>query len=127
MPPCRSTAPISICTRRTASQHGVVDTRDTLFLADGFVDFNQELIDLVIDPKPKDFSLFSAQAPLHVEWRLKDPAIYPGAAAWLRLGSAAALGALATPLAALLPLIEPGDGQGSVYCSGLVSTLDQAR
>lgn len=108
-------------------EHALVDTRDTLFVADGFIDFNQELIDLVIDPKPKDFSLFSARAPLHLKGRLADPAIYPGESVWLKLGTAAALGALATPLAALLPLIEPGDNQGSVYCHGLVSDVNRAR
>lgn len=105
----------------------VFDTSDTLFLADGFVDFNQELIGLTIEPKPKDFSIFSTRSPLHIEGSLQEPSIYPGAGPLLSRGiAAAALAALAPP-AALLPLIEPGTGEDSVYCQGLVATLDKAR
>ena len=40
----------------------LLDTPDTLFLADGFVDFNQESMDLVIEPQPKDFSIFTLRS-----------------------------------------------------------------
>lgn len=106
---------------------GLVDTSDTLFLADGSVDFDREMLDLVIDPRPKDFSLFSARAPLFVKGRFASPSLTPGPTAWLKLGAAPVLGATLTPLAALLPLIEPGDGKEPVYCRGLVDKLDEAR
>ena len=106
----------------------VIDTSDTLFLADGFVDFNQELIGVTIEPRPKDVSLFSLRSPLYIEGRLKEPSVYPGASGIIVRGAAAVLlGAAATPLAALLPFIEPPSGEDSVYCKGLVETLEKAR
>lgn len=106
----------------------VVDTSDSLFLGDGFIDFNQELIGVKVLPKPKDISLFSLRSPLHIEGRLKQPEIYPGSSGILLRGVAAvALGVGATPLAALLPLIDPPAGGDSVYCSGLIEAMNKAR
>jgi hypothetical protein len=43
-----------------------------------------------------------------------------------RGAAALGLGLLAGP-AALIPLIEPGLGQDSVYCQGLVEAMKKAR
>jgi hypothetical protein len=34
---------------------------------------------------------------------------------------------IATPVAALLPLIEPGTGEDTVYCNGLIDAIDRAQ
>jgi uncharacterized protein involved in outer membrane biogenesis len=110
----------------------VVDTDDTLFLSEGAIDFTQESLDLVIDPKPKDLSLFSARAPLHIQGTLAEPRVRPGQSAIIR--GAASLAMLpAAPLAALIPLLNPedaeesGDDRQNVYCSGLVDAVNEAR
>lgn len=104
----------------------VIDTTDTLFLADGTIDFGQEQLDLVIEPRPKDFTLFSLRAPLHIDGQMSDPAFSVGDALMAR-GLAIAALAAAAPVTALIPLLDPASGEDSVYCGGLVEVIDRAR
>ncbi|QEA39777.1 AsmA family protein [Pistricoccus aurantiacus] len=104
----------------------LIDTSDTLFLADGNIYFASETLNVVIEPRPKDFSLLSLRAPVHVEGKMQDPSFIPGGALMGR-GIAAAALAAATPIAGLIPLIEPGTGEGSTYCDGLTEAIDRAR
>jgi uncharacterized protein involved in outer membrane biogenesis len=110
----------------------VVDTDDTLFLGDGTIDFTREGLDLTIDPKPKDLSLFSARAPIYIQGTLKEPKIRPGESAIIR--GAASLAMLpAAPLTALMSLLNPDNGdekdkaRQNLYCSGLADAINQAR
>jgi uncharacterized protein involved in outer membrane biogenesis len=104
----------------------VADTDDTIFLGAGSIDFTQERLELIIDPKPKDLSLFSARAPLHVKGSFKDPAIFPAASALLR--GAVSLALLpSAPIAALISLLEEEDDEENVHCSGLVDAINEAR
>ncbi|MGQ7847097.1 AsmA family protein [Granulosicoccus sp. 3-233] len=105
----------------------VIDTDDTVFLADGTVDFNDESLDLTIEPHPKDVSLLAAQTAVEIGGTLTDPAILPGKSLPLRVAASAILASVAGPAAALLPFLESGSGEGSPYCSGLASSLDEAR
>ncbi|MFD2189754.1 AsmA family protein [Pistricoccus aurantiacus] len=104
----------------------LVDTSDTLFLADGRFYFASETLDVVIEPRPKDFSLMSLRSPVHIEGDLQGPSFAPGGALMGRGAAAVALAA-ATPLAGLIPLIEPGTGEDSVYCNGLTEAINRAR
>jgi hypothetical protein len=52
--------------------------------------------------------------------------VAPGEELMARALATAALAA-AAPVAALIPLIEPGTGDDSVYCNGLVEAIDRAR
>ncbi len=110
----------------------VVDTEDTVFLGKGSIDFNNEQLDLIIDPKPKDLSLFSARAPLHIEGSLKKPTFTPGATAILR--GAASLALLpSAPIAGLYSLLQSEQEEQkdnthvNVHCSGLVDAINEAR
>lgn len=104
----------------------VVDSRDTVFLGTGTIDFTTERLDLVIDPKPKDISLFSARAPLHIEGMFGAPDFTPGSSAILR--GAASLAMLpAAPIASLVALLEEEENQKNIHCSGLVEAINQAR
>ncbi len=106
----------------------LVDTTDTLFTADGFINFVQERLHIVITPKPKDASLFSAPVPLHIEGRLQNPDIYPEPEPLFGQGAlATVLGALAAPLQGLLPLLQPESDKESIYCTGLVEAINAAR
>ncbi len=105
----------------------VMDTDDTAFLADGTVDFKDEALDLTIEPHPKDASLLAAQTSVKVGGTLMDPSILPGQTLPLRVAASAILASVAGPAAALLPFLESGSGDSSPYCSGLASSLDDAR
>jgi len=104
-----------------------VDTSDTLFTVSGTFDLAKETLDLTVQPRPKDVSLFSARSPLRVAGTFNAPEFYPDASSLASRGAVAVgLGLLAGP-AALIPLIEPGLGQDSVYCQGLVKAMESAR
>ncbi len=104
----------------------VMDTRDTVFLVEGAVDFNDESINLLAEPHPKDFSLLAAQTSWKLEGTLDSPGIGSGDRLTQRAAAAAVLAGLAAPVAALLPLLSPGDGQNSPYCDGLATSLQQS-
>lgn len=107
----------------------VVDTNDTVFLGKGTIDFASEALDVVIDPNPKDLSLFSARAPLHIGGRFSDPDIVPGASAILR--GAVSLALLpSAPIASLISLLaedDGGSGRKNAHCTGLVDAINEAR
>lgn len=108
----------------------VVDTDDTLFLGEGSINFSQEELDLVIDPKPKDLSLFSARAPLHITGPFVKPRLRPGASAIIRGGASLAM-LPAAPIAALIALVEDNNATqksaDSTYCSSFVEAIHKAR
>ncbi|HWP20188.1 MAG TPA: AsmA family protein [Burkholderiaceae bacterium] len=92
---------------------GVIDTPDTTLLVDGTVALGDERLALVVRARPKDFTPLSLRSPIRIEGSFSDPAVRPeGKALGLKLLGAAALAAV-NPLAALIPLIDPGErGQG---------------
>lgn len=97
----------------------LIDTADTNIIGKGTIDLGKEAVDLTFETRPKDPSLFSSRAPLYVAGTLKSPefsvdkTVIAG-----RIGAAVALGILATPLAALIPLIETGPGKDT-NCAAL--------
>ncbi|HTP97530.1 MAG TPA: AsmA family protein, partial [Burkholderiales bacterium] len=99
-----------------------VDTSDSNISGSGSVNLRDETLDLTLTPLPKNPSVLSLRAPLHLTGSFAAPDIgvdKPTVA--LRAGGALLLGAF-NPLAALLPLIEPGPGRDS-DCAGLGRTL----
>ena len=102
----------------------VIDTTDTKVNIDGSIDLKDERLDLTVHPLPKDFSPLSIRAPLHVRGRFKDPKIRPDESQYIKGGIAAVLGALVTPLAALLPLIETGPGKDE-DCGALIAAVER--
>ncbi|PSJ16379.1 AsmA family protein [Nitrosomonas supralitoralis] len=110
----------------------VVDTQDTVFLSKGIIDLNKEKFDLIIDPQPKDLSIFSARAPLHIEGTFKKPTFTPGASAILR--GVASLALLpSAPIVSLYAFLQEeqeekkADNQENIRCSGLVNAINEAR
>lgn len=88
---------------------GLVDTSDSQLHVDGKVDLNDESLALRVKVEPKDFSPLSLRTPLTVGGTLAEPDVsVKGERLAGKLLAAAALAA-ATPLAALLPLLEFGD------------------
>ena len=104
----------------------VLETADTVYIAGGSVDLNDESFDVKVEPHPRDASLFSIDAGVRAYGTLSDVNVLPGAELGARSAVAAALVAVAAPAAALIAFIEPGDGEDSPYCSNLVDALPDA-
>jgi uncharacterized protein involved in outer membrane biogenesis len=110
------------------AQSFVVDTTDTHFSGDGAINLDEERIKFVIAPHPKDLSLFTLRTPLHITGRFSDPAFNPEYSEIAeRTAAAVVLGLVATPLAALIPLVETGTGKDSDCKRLLDSAQDEER
>ena len=96
----------------------LLDNRDSRVDLDGTVSLKDETLDLRLVAKPKDFSPLTLRAPVRVQGTLADPRV---ALEGKRLGgraiAAVALGTLATPAAALLAFVDPGEDLPPVDCS----------
>ncbi|MBL8497443.1 AsmA family protein [Nitrosomonas sp. JL21] len=99
----------------------IIDTDDTIFLGSGSINLKQEQLDMVIDPHPKDLSVFSARAPLHIEGTFKKPTFTPGATALIR--GAVSLALLpSAPVVSLYALMQKeNDGKRPInaHCATL--------
>ena len=86
-----------------------LDTEDATIDITGNVNLATEELDLDIDPENKSLRIFTLRTPLYVRGTFKDPdiGVHEGPIA-ARAGAAVALGVIATPLAAILPLLNLG-------------------
>lgn len=100
----------------------VLDTGDTVFWGDAKVNLARESMDVLVRPQPKDTSILSLRAPLHIGGTFGAPevGVDKGALAG-RAGLAVALGAI-NPLLALAATIETGPGTDA----DCVGTLKQS-
>jgi len=96
----------------------VVDNRDSTMWITGNVNLSDESLDLHVVTRPKDFSLFSLRTPLTLTGTMSNPSvgIEPQRLIGRVLG-ALALGTVAGPVAAILPLIEQGSEKGADPCN----------
>ena len=97
-----------------------VDTADTMFTGAGTVNMNSESLDITIQAHPKDASVLSGRTPLHLGGTFGniDPGVQTDDLA-LRAGGSVILAPVATPVAALIPLLDLGAGDDVPYCDGL--------
>lgn len=103
----------------------VIDTADSTVTGEGTIDLDTETVDLELLAHPKDPSLFSARAPIHVEGSFRAVSVTPDAAALaVRILAAAALGVVLTPVASALAFVEPGFGEDS-NCQALTRQAEQ--
>ncbi|HUH87152.1 MAG TPA: AsmA family protein, partial [Pusillimonas sp.] len=86
-----------------------LDTEDATIDITGNINLASEKLDLNIDPENKSLRIFTLRTPLYVRGTFKDPdvGVHEGPIA-ARAGAAVALGVIATPLAALIPLLNLG-------------------
>jgi hypothetical protein len=82
---------------RMQTQMLVVDTSDTKMLGEGFIDLGTEGLSLKLIPEAKDFSVFSAEAPLYLKGPLTDLSVSPK------------IGEVLLSLAAPIKIGEPGN------------------
>ncbi|TCS33782.1 hypothetical protein EDC30_11572 [Paucimonas lemoignei] len=99
----------------------VVDTEDAIIGVDGKINLASEEMGLTIRPDSKGVRLISLRSPLYVRGTFKKPdvGIDKGVVA-LKAGAATVLGTVASPLAALLALINPGPDKESP-CASLLA------
>ena len=87
---------------------GIVDSPDTTLIVNGDLSLAQEQLALVVQADPKDFSPATLRSPLHLDGPFVQPHIkLDPKPIGLKAAAAVALG-LINPLAALIPLIDPG-------------------
>ena len=94
---------------------GVVDTKDTTLLVAGGLSLADETLGIDLRARPKDFSLAALRSPVHIRGTFAKPEVgvdkKPIA---LRLGAAAALAAIVTPMVSVLALIDLGEEEKAV-------------
>lgn len=105
----------------------VVDTGDSTLWADGSISLKDETLDMRVLVAPKDFSPLALRVPLNVKGAFNAPrvSVEKGRLA-AKLGGAALL-SLINPLAALIPLIDPGAGGDTAEGDSCLQLLERAR
>lgn len=89
-------------------RHGILNTEDAAIDVGGQVDLGRQTLALDIHPRTKQVRILSLRTPLHVRGSFSHPEIGADSGALAaRAGAAAAL-ALVAPVAAVIPLISPG-------------------
>jgi uncharacterized protein involved in outer membrane biogenesis len=92
----------------------LIDTRKNVMLGRGSFSFKDESLDLALRADGKKFSLFSGQSPIGVGGYFASPVIDPISPELLaRGGTGLALGAFASPFAAILAFIDVGDAKSA--------------
>ncbi len=87
----------------------VLNTTDSSVWVQGAISLKDERMDLQARVAPKDFSVLTLRTPVLVKGPLNDPKVSIKASALLpRVAGAVALGFL-NPVAAIVPLIDPGN------------------
>ncbi|MEO7939219.1 MAG: AsmA family protein [Burkholderiaceae bacterium] len=101
----------------------VIDTSDSVVLVDGSLSLAKEAMDLRAVVTPKDFSLLSLRSPLRVQGSFSNPRVsIEPTSIGAKLAGSVLLG-LINPLAALIPLIDPGDADASNAASAECKSL----
>jgi uncharacterized protein involved in outer membrane biogenesis len=102
----------------------VADTAVERIEGEGQVDFRTESYDLRLEAHSKQPTL-ALQGPINITGTFGKPQVLPaiGPVA-VRVGAAVALGVVATPVAALIPLIDPGLAENA-DCAGLIGAADR--
>jgi uncharacterized protein involved in outer membrane biogenesis len=106
----------------------LIDTDAGLISMGGDINLATEAFNITIQPQSKKVRLFSLRSPLYLRGTFKKPDVgVDKAAVGLKAGAAIVLGAVATPLGALLALTQPGQpGTDSAsHCGTLLESLQQ--
>ncbi len=109
---------------RLTARNLLMDTDDVRLTGEGTVDLAREQVDLRVHQHPKDFSIGTLRSPIDIEGGLRTRRAHVRKSGLARrAGAAVALGALIHPLAALLPLVELGQGEKPGACAAALADL----
>jgi hypothetical protein len=99
----------------------VLDTDPVLATGRGSIDLRSETLDLSLQGHPKRFQLIRVSAPITLTGHLKSPKLGVKAGSLpVQAAAAVALGAVLSPLAAVLPFVDPGLAKNA-DCESLVA------
>ncbi len=125
MPMQCAVAQLRLVNGKVTPEVGLVDTLDTTIVVGGELSLASETLALKMTAHPHDFSPLALRTPVKVVGTFADPHVRPEARQLaLRAGAAAAL-SLASPLAALLALVDFRQPERDV-CTAAVAHVDGA-
>jgi len=103
----------------------VFDTDPVIVTGKGDIHLESETLDLTIEGHPKHFTVSHVMAPVSIGGHLRKPAIgiKPAKPAG-QVAAAVVLGVVLTPLAAILPFVDPGLAEDA-NCSALMAQAHQ--
>lgn len=102
----------------------VFDTENALVDIDGAIHLGDERVDLTLHPHTKGLRVFSLRSPLHVDGSFEHLDVSVDKKSLLaRGGGAIGLAIIATPLAAIVPLVAPGGEAEAKSCAPLAAEL----
>ncbi len=105
----------------------LADTSDSVLIAAGTINLNDEQLDLRVTSLPKDFSPLTLRTPIRVTGTLADPAVgIEGGQLVGKVVAAVALGLIAPP-AALLAFLDFGESAPEDPCTTALPTAEAAR
>ena len=103
------------------AQRLLIDTGDVLAQGGGTVNLRDETLNLALNGEPKHFRLIRIAAPITLKGRLDDPKLGIDIRKALpQVGAAVALGAVASPFAAILPFVGLGTAKDA-NCGALLA------
>jgi uncharacterized protein involved in outer membrane biogenesis len=105
----------------------VFDTETMLIRGKGTINLRNEALDLDIQGEPKEPRLIRIAAPISIEGRLRSPRVGVEVEDAADQGIAATLAAIAAPLAAVLPFIDPGLAEDANCAALLAGRRDDSR
>ena len=91
----------------------IVDTDAALINVDGTIDLKQEQMDFTVRPKSKGLRVFSLRAPIYVRGSFLQPRVTVDKGVMAMKAAGAVALTLLTPLAAMIPLTNAGQGEHS--------------
>jgi uncharacterized protein involved in outer membrane biogenesis len=98
----------------------LLDTSEANIVGKGDINLRDETLNMRLRTDAKHFTIGSLATDIIIDGKLKDPSIGPEAGELAaRAGAAIGLGILLTPLGALLPTIQFGEGDDT-YCAPLL-------
>ncbi|MGB6103199.1 MAG: AsmA family protein [Pusillimonas sp.] len=101
-----------------------LETDDTIVDISGTINLGGETLDLDIRPANKTVRVFTLRSPLYAKGTFKHPDVgVQSGPLFARAGAAVVLGVVATPFAALLPLLNVGTDD-SAGCASLVAAAN---
>jgi AsmA family protein len=105
----------------------VFDNADSNVTGDATANLKNEQFKVEMLAHPKDFSPLSARTPVGAQGTFADPHIAVDPTQAIARGAAAvALGVFLTPLAAIIPLLDPGEGKDSP-CNELLNNAAKRK
>jgi uncharacterized protein involved in outer membrane biogenesis len=110
------------------TQFAMLDTQDSVIRLAGQVNLGDETLNLKATVLPKDFSLVALHSPVTVAGTLGQPKVsVDGPKIAGKVPAAVALGAVVGPLAAVLPLIDPGESSGTDCAERAQGRADETK